>query len=580
VGIKNPRFKLFGDTVNTASRMESTCEPGHIQMSTRAWNSLNDVSPGIFATECRGNIPVKGKGEMTTYWLKGLRDPSVPEPASSSSGSVRGSSHPGQLSSGQISPGGPSSNIQRSLTSGTASTANVAPDVAASHVSLSGVADGKNGRGKPSSRRQDLAVTTERQPSLMLNLNTSVLSKLQASGPGIVNGERSEESIKDASEKASTLAALAFVENNTTIAGLSGPLDSRMEVEADINENDFEEGDLSQLNAMYTTSKMVPVRALMSTRGSNSNFVFGGGNEADAVEISPSRPPLVIGSSFGRAGGMTAYNRRRVSAQSPKATSAAHRASPTLEPAGQSGVKLKQRYMSVDVSSKSKIPDAPVTVPARRTSGGGLPPVSLTQEAPARVTSTLIEVAPQQMIDEEKDPQPSRPSSFIVANRESPIAEVIAASENSMGKARRSVTFTTVPGSIASPTSPAVDATGGFHSGSEPSSHQLPASRGSSAGESKTSSSEVVVFGPKYVGWMCFALFWFGVCVPGQLFCVAIAVASVIWTPRSHSNKITEITVVVTVVRGCHPNLFLKRNAGCRNVPCLNPALAVVPTRF
>ena len=65
IGRRKFIYDLWGDTVNTASRMESHGRPGEIQVTERMAGALGPE----FAVRRRGIIEVKGKGPMRTFLL-------------------------------------------------------------------------------------------------------------------------------------------------------------------------------------------------------------------------------------------------------------------------------------------------------------------------------------------------------------------------------------------------------------------------------------------------------------------------------------------------------------------------------
>jgi class 3 adenylate cyclase len=65
IGQKRLLFDLWGDTVNLASRMQSSGVPGRIQVTPSTWALLRESSAYTF--EAREGVEVKGLGPMTTY---------------------------------------------------------------------------------------------------------------------------------------------------------------------------------------------------------------------------------------------------------------------------------------------------------------------------------------------------------------------------------------------------------------------------------------------------------------------------------------------------------------------------------
>ncbi|KAM6430062.1 adenylate cyclase type 7 isoform 2-T2 [Liasis olivaceus] len=66
IGARKPQYDIWGNTVNVASRMETTGELGKIQVTEETCKILESLG---YACECRGLINVKGKGELVTYFV-------------------------------------------------------------------------------------------------------------------------------------------------------------------------------------------------------------------------------------------------------------------------------------------------------------------------------------------------------------------------------------------------------------------------------------------------------------------------------------------------------------------------------
>ncbi|KAG0715444.1 Adenylate cyclase type 2 [Chionoecetes opilio] len=77
IGAHKPMYDIWGDTVNVASRMDYTGESGKIHVTATAGDILQGLG---WSVTCRGEIKVKGKGFMTTYYVDPMSAPKEPSP--------------------------------------------------------------------------------------------------------------------------------------------------------------------------------------------------------------------------------------------------------------------------------------------------------------------------------------------------------------------------------------------------------------------------------------------------------------------------------------------------------------------
>ena len=68
VGIKKFAYDVWGDTVNTAARMEQHAEAGKVNISQATYELVKDK----FQCTYRGKVEVKHKGEMDMYYVEGI----------------------------------------------------------------------------------------------------------------------------------------------------------------------------------------------------------------------------------------------------------------------------------------------------------------------------------------------------------------------------------------------------------------------------------------------------------------------------------------------------------------------------